>query len=227
MLHHAQQSQGAPDTRGRVIHWANLYDLLVGALTFGQSATIREMTVTLARIQMGEQVLDVGCGTGDLTIAAKKRAGPVAAVYGIDAAPEMVGVARRKATRMGVGVEFRVGLVESLDFPAGYFDVVLSSLMIHHLPGDLKPRALAEMRRVLKPGGRLLILDFQRPTSTPQHISTALHGHPSMETGTQDLAALCASAGFSEIETGEAPRLKLLGLGYVRGRAAQSKSAAS
>ena len=217
MLHHMQTSQGAPETKGRVIHWAGLYDALVGSLTFGWTSALREMTVTLALIQPGEKILDVGCGTGDLSIAAKKRAGPTAQVFGIDAAPEMVNVARRKVARKGVEVDFRVGLAEALDFPDGSFDVALSSLMMHHLPDDIKVRALAEIRRVLKPGGRLLVLDFKRPTSLAQHLSTAIHGHTSMQTGTQDLPALMRRAGFVDVETGNT-RYSLFG--YARCRVA-------
>lgn len=217
MRQHMHTSENAPETKGRVIHWAGLYDILVGSLTFGLSSAMREMTVTLALIQPGEKILDVGCGTGDLSIAARKRAGPTAQVFGIDAAPEMVNVARRKAARMGMEVDFRVGLVEALDFPAGSFDVVLSSLMMHHLPDDLKVLALAEIRRVLKPGGRLLVLDFKRPTNLAQHISTAIHGHTSMQTGSQDLPTLMTHAGFTGIETGNT---QYGFLGYVRCRAA-------
>ena len=216
-MQHSHTPSRQIETKGRVIHWAHFYDILVSSLTFGSAATLREMTVTLAQIQPGEKILDAGCGTGDLSIAALKRAGPSGQVFGIDAAPEMVDVARQKAAGLGAQIDFRVGVVEALDFADASFDVVLSSMMLHHLPDDLKPRALAEIRRVLKPGGRLLVLDFKRPTSLAQHLSTALHGHASMPQGTQDLSVLMAPAGFTDVESGDT---RYGFLGYVRCKAA-------
>ena len=73
----------------------------------------------------------------------------------------MIETARRKAARAQVEVDFRVGVIEQLPYPDGSFDVVLSSLMMHHLPADLKPIGLAEIRRVLRPTGRLIIVDMK------------------------------------------------------------------
>jgi demethylmenaquinone methyltransferase/2-methoxy-6-polyprenyl-1,4-benzoquinol methylase/phosphoethanolamine N-methyltransferase len=72
----------------------------------------------------------------------------------------MVERARRNAARAGVGVRFEVGVIEALQYPDDHFDVVLSSMMLHHLPDELKRRGLAEIRRVLKPGGRVVAVDF-------------------------------------------------------------------
>ncbi|MFN8597986.1 MAG: class I SAM-dependent methyltransferase [Anaerolineae bacterium] len=72
--------------------------------------------------------------------------------------PEMIQVAQRKATQARAEIEFRVEH-QALTFADQSFDVVLSSLMMHHLPDDLKPRALAELRRVFETGGRLVIAD--------------------------------------------------------------------
>jgi len=87
-------------------------------------------------------------------------AGPAGETCGIDPAPEMVELARRKAAQAGVTVRFEVGVIEALPYPPDHFDVVLSSLMLHHLPDELKRRGLAEIHRVLKPAGRLLAVDF-------------------------------------------------------------------
>jgi demethylmenaquinone methyltransferase/2-methoxy-6-polyprenyl-1,4-benzoquinol methylase/phosphoethanolamine N-methyltransferase len=81
-------------------------------------------------------------------------------VYGIDAAPEMIDLARKKAARAGIPVKFEVRLAEELGFADSTFDVVLSRLAFHHLPDDLKRRALLEILRALKPGGMLLIADY-------------------------------------------------------------------
>jgi len=159
---------------------------------------MREMTLDLARIAPGEKVLDVGCGTGTLTIAAKARAGANGEVHGIDAAPEMIEVARRKATEQETDIDFRVGLIEDIPFPDDEFDLVLSSLMLHHLPIDLKHRGFIEIYRVLKPGGRFLAVDLE----------FALHhlfnfGHKIAQSNLQVLAPVLEEAGFTDVESGK------------------------
>jgi ubiquinone/menaquinone biosynthesis C-methylase UbiE len=91
-----------PTTTGSVIHWAAGYDLLVWLLTLGRERAMRERTLALARPRPGETVLDVGCGTGTLAIAAAGHAGATGAVHGIDASPEMIARARAKARRFAL-----------------------------------------------------------------------------------------------------------------------------
>jgi ubiquinone/menaquinone biosynthesis C-methylase UbiE len=220
MAHHLhrrshQHGDPAPATRGRLIRWARYYDPCVSLLMLGRRKRLRRTTVALAHIQPGERVLEVGCGTGDVALAAKAQAGPQGVVSGIDAAPEMIAVARDKAARQGVAVDFQVGLIEALAFPDATFDVVLSSLMMHHLPDDLKRQGLAEIARVLKPGGRLLIVDVKRPTGRTDSIMGALFLHGGLEKGVQDLPPLLQAAGFSDVEAGETG---FRSLGYVHGR---------
>jgi ubiquinone/menaquinone biosynthesis C-methylase UbiE len=216
-FHHQSDSleQHPPATHGRLIRWADYYDPLVSVLMLGRRAQLRRTTVALAQIQPGATVLEVGCGTGDVALAARAVAGASGAVYGIDAAPEMIAVARRKALKAGVTVDFRVAAIEALAFPNQTFDVVLSSLMMHHLPDDLKRQGLAEVARVLKPGGRLLIVDFKRPTSRLGRAAITLALHGGLRTGVQDLPPLLHTAGFTSIETGETGFWRL---GFVRGQ---------
>jgi ubiquinone/menaquinone biosynthesis C-methylase UbiE len=190
--------ESAPKTRGRVIRWARLYDIGNRLLFLGREASFREATVDLGRIEPGHRVLDVGCGTGNVTLAAARRAGPSGAVFGIDAAPEMIREASRKAERQKTPVEFRVGLVEDLPFEDGQFDVVLSSLMLHHLPADLKRKGIAEIGRVLKPGGRFAAVDFDPPLIRNMRIVR----------DTMD------AVGFIEMRTG---RTKLWVVSYIVG----------
>src|SRR5215213_8128705 len=180
-------SNVAPATRGSLIRSAGHYDQLVSLLTLGRRTRLRQMTIALARIQPGERVLEVGCGTGDVALAACAPAGPRGSVAGIDAGPEMIAVARAKAARAGVTIDFRVEPIEALSYPDASFDVVLSSLMMHHLPDDLKRQGLAEVARVLKPGGRLLIVDIKRPTSRLERAMSHVMCHGGMSTGIQDL----------------------------------------
>jgi ubiquinone/menaquinone biosynthesis C-methylase UbiE len=208
--------ESTPQTKGRTITWAWLYDYVVGFLSLGREQAMRRMTVDLAQLQPGESVLDVGCGTGTLTRLAKVRVGETGRVYGVDAAPQMIAVARHKAARRDLAIDFQVGLIEQLAFPDDSFDVVLSSLMMHHLPEELKRQGLAEIARVLKPGGRLLVLDIQpRQSQRTQsrikrhvqqrssHAFFALLLHAGLERGIEDLAPVMKEVGFTQIETGE------------------------
>lgn len=202
-----------PATRGRLIRWAAYYDPFVSLLTLGRRTRLRRTTVALAQIQPGEQILEVGCGTGDVALAASVHVGETGSVVGIDPSPEMIAVARAKAGRAARVVDFQMGAIEALPFPDHTFDVVLSSLMMHHLPDDLKREGLAEVARVLKPGGRLLIVDMKRPTGRPGRVLTALAMHGNMRSGIQDLPPMLHMAGFSGVDTGETGfRL----LGFVR-----------
>jgi ubiquinone/menaquinone biosynthesis C-methylase UbiE len=185
--------------------------LAVGVILRGADARALE----LAGVEPGMQVLDVGCGPGILTRAAQLRVGPEGAAYGIDASPEMVALAEREAARRGVEARFQLGLAQALPFPDGMFDVVLSRLAIHHLPEDMKGQAFGEMRRVLKPGGRCLILDFDPRISW---LATAVIAHLGMlalmaEIDTRAYIPLMQTAGFADVERGPAGRA----MAYVRG----------
>lgn len=199
MAHHFHTVEQPPQTEGRLIRWAPYYDLAVNITTLGQARHLRRMTVDQAFIKPGDNVLDVGCGTGEVTLLAKTRAKD-GKVYGIDPAPEMIAVARNKAARKGLEIDFRVGVIESLPFTDASIDVVTSSLMMHHLPDDLKVRGLVEIYRALRPGGHLLIADFMRPTgSFLNHLFIAFTRHQGLESGIEDLPTLLEDAGFSQI----------------------------
>ncbi len=213
-------SKPVRETKGRPIRWAHRYDRVVRLMTLGKDRAIREMTAEMARIKPGNFVLDVGCGTGDLTIAAKARAGTTGKVYGIDAAPAMIEVARSKVAGLSLEIDFRVDLIEALSFSDDTFDVVLSSLMMHHLPDDLKLKGLSEIYRVLKPGGRLLVVDVQRPTTLRSRVLMAFLLHPKIETGAQDLPTLMKAVGFTHIEAGDIQFFPMLG--FVRGEVSTS-----
>jgi ubiquinone/menaquinone biosynthesis C-methylase UbiE len=112
-------------------------------------------------------------------------------------------------------IDFQIGVIEHLAFPDQTFDVVLSTLMMHHLPDDLKRQGLAEIARVLKPGGRLVIADFKHQK---ERQGQALRFHAG-GSAIQDLAALLKEAGFSQVETEEMrpPRFSAFpGAGFVR-----------
>lgn len=213
MTHHSHSIEGPAQTEGTLIRWAPYYDFVTNIMTLGHARLLRRLTVDNALIKPGDSVLDVGCGTGEVTLLTKTRAKD-GNVYGIDPAPEMITVARKKAARKKIEIDFRVGVIESLPFPDASMDVVTSSLMMHHLPDDLKVRGLAEVYRVLKPGGRLLIADFMRPTgSLLNHIFIAFTRHQGLNSGIEDMQKLLNAAGFSQISISNQ---NVLVIGFVR-----------
>jgi ubiquinone/menaquinone biosynthesis C-methylase UbiE len=212
---HGATGTPAPHTEGRTIRWARLYDLGTTLLSFGRASALRRKTVELAGIASGERILEVGCGPGRLAILAGTLGGPAGEVSGIDPAPEMVELARRKAVRAGRTVRFEVGVIEALPFPADHFDVVLSSLMLHHLPDELKHRGLAEVCRVLKPAGRFVAVDFgATPGEGLGHVLCAL----GLRTGwdhAERLREMLRETGFEAVEMGATG---LRALAFLRGR---------
>jgi ubiquinone/menaquinone biosynthesis C-methylase UbiE len=191
----------APTTSGKVIHRAGLYDLRFRWRSRGNERAFRDEELELARLEPGDVVLDVGCGTGTLALAAKELVGPTGAVHGIDPSTEMIARARRKARKAHADVAFEAAVAEALPFPDATFDVVLISLTMHQLPTATQRKCIEEVRRVLKPDGRLLVVDIggrQDSTPTPH----ARHGHVSWDLDTV-VGPLLSEAGLRELENGE------------------------
>jgi len=124
----------------------------------------KSLLIAQAKIQPGQYVLDLGCGTGTLAIMAKQTQ-PAAEVAGLDADPDMLKVAKYKSVQMKATVKFDVGFTNQLPYPDASFDRVLSSIMIHHLKTPDKWQTAREVYRVLKPGGQLHIIDFGKPVT--------------------------------------------------------------
>lgn len=163
----ADRDCSPPETRGRTLdHAASVYDLLAPVMTLGLEGRYRRRTIELLRLVGTERVLDIGCGTGILTrqIAARLDGSCREQVIGIDAAAKMIAVARRKAAGI-VNVHFKTAVAETLPFAEARFDAAASTFFYHHIDMDLKKRSLAELRRVLKPGGRAVIVDVDTPTN--------------------------------------------------------------
>ncbi len=157
--------QGTPALRYRIL--TPLYDFFIKLLM-----PEREMRGVLAEQiapHPGTRVLDLGCGTGTFAIMLA-RANPEIEVVGIDPDPDIVRMAGRKAARSAAGLVLKIAGAEALPFDQGAFDVVVSTLVFHHLPPAVKRAALREALRVLRPGGRVLILDFGRPNGLVQAV---------------------------------------------------------
>jgi demethylmenaquinone methyltransferase/2-methoxy-6-polyprenyl-1,4-benzoquinol methylase/phosphoethanolamine N-methyltransferase len=122
-------------------------------------------------------------------------------VHGIDPSAEMIAVAREKAAKAGVDAQFQTAVMEKLPFPDGHFDLVLSSLMLHHLPADVKRAGFAEVSRVLKPGGRFLAVDLAESGGFFGHVIQALGLHKT-EGKLGEAPAMLREAGFGDVELG-------------------------
>lgn len=216
----------AATTTGRVIHWARAYDLLVWVLTRGKERRFRDRLVQLARLGPGESVLDVGCGTGGLALAAKAAVGSNGQVCGVDASPQMVARSRRKAAKAGVDVQFETVAVESLPFADGMFDVVLSTLMLHHLTDEGLRQGIAEIARVLKPGGRFLPVDLGGGAERKRR-SLLVHRRQHAHFDLDDVKPLIHHAGLQVVEQGTVGPSGVIGLSDLRFLLAEAAPKAS
>ncbi|HEY8339482.1 MAG TPA: class I SAM-dependent methyltransferase [Egibacteraceae bacterium] len=170
-----------------------LYDL--ASWVFGVGA-LHQRVLDDARIGPGDRVLEIGCGTGNLALRAA-RLQPRAAVTGLDPDPAALAIARRKARRRRVSATFDQGVAEDLPYADGAFDVVLSSLMLHHIDAESRLQVLREARRVLVPGGQLVLADISGPPAEPRGLLARLHPGPRARDGLgEDLPALLGDAGF-------------------------------
>jgi ubiquinone/menaquinone biosynthesis C-methylase UbiE len=206
-LHH----QSPPITSGKVLHWPLFYDVLARVLFFGKENQFRHRVLDLVRLNQGDSVLDIGCGTGTLALAAREHVGSGGRVCGIDASPQMIKRATKKALRAETTAEFRVAPVEALPFPDATFDVVLSTLMLHHLPSDIQDRCFRETLRVLKKGGLLFAVDFGGSPNQSKGLISRLGRHQGFDV--DQLVPLLKEVGFDRIEPG---KMGYFNLHYLR-----------
>jgi demethylmenaquinone methyltransferase/2-methoxy-6-polyprenyl-1,4-benzoquinol methylase len=155
----------ADQVRGMFDRIAGVYDLMNSTMTAGLHHQWRGRAVDRAEVGPGSDALDVCCGTGDLALELRRRIGPDGRVVGCDFSEPMLELARRKSGEEGLPVEF--GWADALELPYGdgSFDAVTIGFGARNL-ADLD-RGLAEMARVLRPGGRLVILEITRPQREP------------------------------------------------------------
>ena len=200
----AHKTKNGPETTGVIINWTSPHDIFARLMGLGVNGANSRMIVEMAKIKPGDKVLDVGCGTGDLTLTAKNYVGVSGSAHGIDASLEGIDLARKKAKRSDSEAVFEVGLIENIAYPDATFDIVISRLVIHHLPDDLKRWGIAEIFRVLKPGGLVFLADFKPPTNPIlAHIVTALVGHRMMmQSKLEDILPMLTEIGFVEVASG-------------------------
>ncbi len=157
-------------------------------------------------------MLDVGCGTGYLARMMARTVGPEGSVLGVDPSVPMIRYAREHTRE--AGCVFTEGFAEDLDAPESAFDVVVTSLAVHHFPEEKRGQAIKEMFRVLRPGGRVLIADFRPPVGgSAQRLVGALAGPVMRHNPVHLLEPFAREAGFRELDSGDLRPF----LHYVRG----------
>ncbi len=212
-------NSSAPTTAGRTIPWASFYDTLVNVASLGKAKKLRQDIATKAPYKSGDMVLDVGCGTGDQAMLASDFVGKGGAVFGSDASPKMIDIARLKAEKSNLNVDFQVDLIENISHPDETFDVVMNSLVMHHLPDDLKIKGISEFYRILKPGGSVYIVDMESVGGNffQQFSDLIIHlhgGNKKLRDNVQRLTPLLKDCGFTDISTGRVNRQ----LAYICGK---------
>ncbi len=175
------------------------YDPLVKLLGADKA---RAVLIQQAAIQPNHRVLDVGCGTGTLATRLK-RSYPVVEVTGLDPDPLALNRARQKASKNRASIQFDQGYADELPYPDSSYDRVFSSFMFHHLPPEARPKALREIRRVLKPGGSLHLVDFSHHPHSHGFRAHLFHGNKRLK----DNSDLKIVSMMNEVGFGNARKL--------------------
>lgn len=158
----------APYVHALRFRWLTpLYDSVVAATT--REREFRAAVIEQAELRPGQQVLDLGCGTGTLAIEMARR-WPGLQIFGLDGDPQILATAAQKAAQAAVEITWQQGLATSLPYPDASFDRVVSTLFFHHLSPKDKVAAASELHRVLRPAGQLHVADWGPPTSRLQRL---------------------------------------------------------
>lgn len=177
------------------------YDPLLRALL--EERRFKARLVQQARVEAGQRALDLGCGTGTLTVMLK-RGYPDALVVGLDGDQEALAIARAKAVAAGVAVDLCTGLSSAPPFAAATFDRVVSSLLFHHLTTDEKRRTLVAALVLLRPGGELHVADWGQARGVVMRLAflgvQLLDGFRTTNDNVRGhLPRLIAEAGFASV----------------------------
>lgn len=171
------------------------YDFFTKLL--GVEAAHRRL-IEQAAIQPGYRLLEIGCGTGNLSMLAK-RLYPSAEMVGIDPDPKALSRACKKAHRAGLDIEFQEAFSDQLSFPDTSVDKVFSAFMLHHIQPESKIPSLREVLRLLKPGGVLLLADFEAGEHRRGHHSDRAHQQREETSFHHSISDLMQTAGFENV----------------------------
>jgi ubiquinone/menaquinone biosynthesis C-methylase UbiE len=187
--------------QGTTIEGIRMHEIAVEIAFLGRRRRVYRRIVALSGARPGDRILDVGCGGGYLARLLAAAVTPNGQVTGIDPAGPAIGYANR---RNPGNCSFGVGVAQHLDAADRSFDVVTSTLAIHHIPAAARPAAFGEMYRVTRPGGRFLVAEFD-PGNPHPGGRRALRHHD-----VEGLDELVTAAGFHLEKSGELPRLRYI-----------------
>lgn len=147
------------------------------------------------------RILDLGCGTGSMTVSLK-AAFPYASVTGLDLSPYMLAVARDKAQRENLEINWQQGAAESTPFTPASFDLITACLLLHETPPAITQSILTESQRLLAPGGQILILDGNQRTLRSLDVLSNIFEEPYIrDYAAGNLDAWMGKAGFDQVQT--------------------------
>lgn len=217
-MENAQKKQVDEDQSARegMEKMVSSYDSYMRNITFGRERLLRDATVRMAQVKPGDCVLEVGCGTGTLTLAMKKQVGPIGKAFGIDLIPGMIAASQRKAADANEEITFQEGSIDAIPFPDNQFDVVMCSFMIFHMSGETRKKGIQDIFRTLKPNGRLFVLDLDLPVQPFQRTIAKLLLGFMFEHKMEELLPLMKEAGFADLELVPVP-FRVLGLSILNG----------
>lgn len=170
----------------------------------GRRRRVYRRVVSLSGARPGDSVLDVGSSSGYLARKLAAAAGPAGHVTGVDPSQAAIDRARRRALPT---MTFTVGVAQDLDLPDATFDVVTCTLAIHHVPARKREAAFREMYRVTRPGGRLLVADFD-PSRRPLPLHRGGRRMRQAAATVGPLEDLAAAAGYRVESAGRLPLLR-------------------
>ena len=180
---------------GEVFHSvARKYDLMNDVMSAGLHRTWKRFAVEISGVKAGDKVLDVAGGSGDLSRLFNKKVGPTGQVILTDINASMLAVGRDRLIDDGASVPALQCDAEKLPFPDNHFDSVIVAFGLRNMTH--KDKALAEMRRVLKTGGRLLVLEFAKDADSYQYLAESIRMHPDQET----LRQMMLDAGLGKVD---------------------------
>jgi ubiquinone/menaquinone biosynthesis C-methylase UbiE len=170
----------------------------------GRRRRVYRRVVSLSGVRPGDSVLDVGSSSGYLARKLAAAAGPAGHVTGVDPSQAAIAYARRRALP---AMTFAAGVAQDLDLPDATFDVVTCTLAIHHVPARKRAAAIGEMYRVTRPGGRLLVADFD-PSRRPLPLHRGGRRMRRAAATVGPLEELARAAGYRVESTGQLPLLR-------------------
>src|SRR5215472_13220837 len=189
--------------RGTTINHFRMNEVVSQIAFAGRRGRVYRRIVSLAGVRPGDSVLDVGSSSGYLARKLAAAAGPAGHVTGVDPSEAAIAHARRR----GGGPTFTVGVAQDLDLPGSSFDVVTCTLALHHVPARKREAALREMYRVTKPGGHLLVADFD-PSRRPFPLHPGGRRMRRAAATVGPLEELAAAAGYRVESSSELPLLR-------------------